>query len=36
MVRFESLEEKNMNIIRAVEFFKRDDESFGMLSIGYK
>eukprot|EP00597_Dinobryon_sp_UTEXLB2267_P004159 CAMPEP_0170061968 /NCGR_PEP_ID=MMETSP0019_2-20121128/3360_1 /TAXON_ID=98059 /ORGANISM="Dinobryon sp., Strain UTEXLB2267" /LENGTH=328 /DNA_ID=CAMNT_0010267977 /DNA_START=43 /DNA_END=1029 /DNA_ORIENTATION=- len=36
MIRFESLEEKNENILRAVEYFKRDDESFGMLNIGYR
>ena len=36
MVRFESIEEKNESVREALEWFRREDQTKGMLGIGYR
>ena len=36
MVRFESLQEKSESIRKALDLFRREDETKGMLAIGYR
>ena len=36
MIRFDSIQEKNDNIQKALEYFKKEDETMGMLGIGYR
>ena len=36
MVRFQSMQEKNDSVREALEWFRREDQTKGMLGIGYR